>query len=93
MTAQNQKSKCKISSKIANAKANPEGLNGGLANGGLRYLSTIVHDCLQLSSFCDENSFYKRPRKCTIAHDCAQIAGSGLKHPFESPHLDFPKQI
>ena len=67
-----------------------ESLNGGLANGGLRYLSAIVHDCLQLPSFCDENSLYKRPRKCIIAHDYAQIAGSGLKPPFESPHLDFP---
>ena len=66
-----------------------ESLNGGFANGGLRYSSTIVHDCLQLSSFCHENSLYKRPRKCTIAHDCAQIAESGLKPPFESPHLDF----
>ena len=33
-----------------------ESLDGGLANGGLRYLSTIVHDCLQLSPFCDESS-------------------------------------
>ena len=38
-----------------------ESQNGGLglANGGLRYLSTIVLDCLQLSSFCDESSLYK----------------------------------
>ena len=33
-----------------------ESLNGGLANGGLRYLCAIVHDCLRLSSFCDESS-------------------------------------
>ena len=33
-----------------------ESLNGGLANGGLRYLSTIVHDCLRLSSLWDESS-------------------------------------
>ena len=59
---------------------------GGFANGGLRYSSTIVHDFLKLSSFCDENSLYERPRKCTIAHDCAQVAESGLKPPFESPH-------
>ena len=59
-------------------------------NGGLRYSSTIVHDCLNLSSFCEKNSLYERPRKCTIAYDCAQIAESGLKPPFESPHLDFP---
>ena len=71
-----------------------ESLNGGLTNGGLRYLSTIVHDCLQLSSFCDESSALergpKRPQNCTIVDDCAQIADSGLKPPFESPHLDFP---
>ena len=70
-----------------------ESLNGGFANGGLRYSSTIVHDCLKLSSFCDENSLYERPRKCTIAHDCAQIAECGLKPPFESPHLDFPEKL
>ena len=50
---------------------NLESLNGGFANGGLRYSSTSVHDCLKLSSFCDENSLCERPRKCTIAHDCA----------------------
>ena len=33
----------------------------------------------------------ERPRKFTIVDDCAQIAGSGLKPPFESPHLDFPE--
>ena len=27
---------------------------------------------------------------CTIVDDCAQIAESDLKPPFESPHLDFP---
>ena len=67
-----------------------ESLNGGFSNGGLRCLSAIEHDFLQLSSFCDEKSLYKRPRMCTIADDCAQIAESGLKPPFESPHLDFP---
>ena len=33
----------------------------------------------------------KRPQKCTSVDDCAQIAESGLKPPFESPHLDFPE--
>ena len=37
-------------------RAIQESLNGGLANGGFRYLSRIVHDCLRLSSFCDESS-------------------------------------
>ena len=56
----------------------------------------IVHDCLQLSSFCDESSSCKngpeRPQMCTIVDDCAQIADSGLKPPFESPRLDFPEK-
>ena len=59
-------------------------------------MSTIVDDCLRLSSFCDESSPQKgapkRPQKCTIVDDCAQIAESGLKPPFESPHLDFPEK-
>ena len=33
-----------------------DSLLGGLANRGLRYLSTIVHDCLKLTSFCAESS-------------------------------------
>ena len=33
-----------------------ESLNGGLANGGLRSMSTIVHDYLRSLSFCDESS-------------------------------------
>ena len=32
----------------------------------------------------------KRPQKRTIIDECAQIAESGLKPPFESPPLDFP---
>ena len=28
---------------------------------------------------------------CTIADDCALVAESGLKPPFESPQLDFPQ--
>ena len=32
----------------------------------------------------------KGPQKCTIVDDCAQIAESGLKPPFESPQLGFP---
>ena len=35
---------------------NWENLNGGLANGGSRHLSTIVHNCLRVSSFYDESS-------------------------------------
>ena len=65
-----------------------ESLNGGLANGGLRYLSTIVHDCLRLLSF------RKGPERATKVRNCRQlceIAESGLKPTFESPHLDLPE--
>ena len=66
---------------------------GGLANGGLRYLSTIVHNCLRLSTFLQRNFPLERspkgPQKRTIVDDCAQIAERGLKPPSESPHLDF----
>ena len=34
----------------------------------------------------------KSRQKCRIVDDCAQIAESGLKPPFESPHLDFPER-
>ena len=61
----------------------------GLCKWGLKVLVRNCHDCQKLPSFCDANSLYERPRKCTIAHDCAQIVESGLKPPFESPHLDF----
>ena len=60
----------------------------GLSKWGLKVL---VHDCLRLSPFCDESRGPKRPQKCTIVDDCARIAESGLKPPFESPHLDFPE--
>ena len=61
--------------------------NGGLANGGLRCLSTIAYDCRTKVPL---RKVPKGPQKCTIVDDCAQIAESGLKPPFESPHLDFP---
>ena len=64
----------------------------GLSKWGLK---ALVHDCLRLSSFCDEKFPLergpKRPQKYTIVDDCAQIAESGLKPAFESPRLDFPK--
>ena len=47
-----------------------ESLNGGFANGGLRYLSTIVHDCLRLSSFCEESSPFKKTKTVTKVHNC-----------------------
>ena len=54
----------------------------GLANGVLRYLSTIAHDCLRLSSVWDESS----TKGHQSAHQRLQIVA-----PFESPHLDFPE--
>ena len=51
----------------------------GTLKWGLRvlgYLSSITHNCLQLSSFCDVTSLYqgpKRPQMCTIADDCAHL--------------------
>ena len=67
----------------------------GLSKWGLKVL---VHNCPRLPTivvilwrkFPSERG-PKRPQKCTIVHDCAQIAESGLKPPFESPHLDFPE--
>ena len=53
-----------------------ESLNGGLANGGLRHLSTIVHDCLRLSSFCDENSPQKGAQKATKVHNCRRLCAN-----------------
>ena len=67
-----------------------ESLNGGLANRGWRDISTIVHDCLQLSSFCDASSplkgpHGKRPQICTFVDASAQTAESGLKPIWEPP--------
>ena len=57
-------------------------------NGGLRYLSTIIVVILWRKFPLKRGQ--KRSQKCTIVDDCAQIAESGLKPPFESPHWDFP---
>ena len=56
-------------------------VNGGLVNGGSTYLSTIVHDCLYLSSFCDDNSLYKVQ---IVVHELQRVA---LKL---KPHLRCP---
>ena len=68
-----------------------ESLNGGLANGGLRYLSTIAYDCRH---FTRKIPLRKWPKRATKVHNCRRLcanAESGLKPPFESPHLDFPE--
>ena len=67
----------------------------GLSKWGLKVL---VHNCPGLPTivvilrrkFLWERGA-KGPQKCTIVDDCAQIAESGLKPPFESPRLDFPE--
>ena len=68
----------------------------GLSKWGLKVL---VHHCPRLPTIVVvlRRKFPlergpKRPQKCTIVDDCAQIAESGLKPPFESPHLDFPER-
>ena len=57
--------------------------------------TTIVHDCLQVPSFCDESALHicdpKGHESAQIINDCAHV--SGLKPPFESPHLDFPDSL
>ena len=61
----------------------------GLSRWGLKVL---VHNCPRLPTIVVilRRKFPlergpKRPQKCTIVDDCAQIAESGLKPPFESP--------
>ena len=68
----------------------------GLSKWGLK---ALVHNCPRLPTIVVilRRKFPlergpKRPQKCTIVDDCAQIAESGLKLPFESPHLDFPEE-
>ena len=60
------------------------------AQGTCPQLSTIAYDCRLFPL----ESAPKTPQKCTIVDDCAQIAESGLKPPFESPpfRLSRPNQ-
>ena len=66
----------------------------GLSNWGLKVL---VHNCPRCPTIVAilRRKFPlergpKRPQKCTIVDDFVQTAESGLKPPFESPHVDFP---
>ena len=70
-----------------------------LFGGALKWgLWVLVLNCpqlpIQLSSFCDEKFSLakgpKRPQMCRIEDNCARVAESGLKPPFESPRLNFP---
>ena len=61
-------------------------------------LKVLVHNCPRLPTIVVilQQKFPlergpKGPQKCTIVDDCVQIAESGLKPSFESPHLDFPE--
>ena len=69
----------------------------GLSKRGLnkRGLNVLVHDCQRLPTIVvilrrkvPLERGPQKPQKWTIVDDCAQIAESGLKPPFESPHLD-----
>ena len=69
----------------------------GLSKWGLK---ALVHNCPRLPTIVVTlrrklplERGPKRPQKCTIVDDCAQIVESGLKPPFESPHLDFNPKI
>ena len=91
-----------LSSQGKNAPSNPypHYLKSGQSKWGLSKwgLKVLVHNCPRLPTivvilrrkFSLERG-PKRPQKCTIVDDCVQIAESGLKPPFESPHLDFPE--
>ena len=86
---ENHKKKTKETENNTTIRHDWESLNGGLANGGLRYLPTIVHDCTTIVVVWRRKFPLERgpkgPLKCTIVDDCAQIAESGLKPPFVSP--------
>ena len=62
----------------------------GLSTWGLRQLSTIAYTCRHFATKVPLRSGPKRPQMFTIVDDCAQIAKSDLKPPFESLHLVFP---
>ena len=61
----------------------------GLSEWGLK---ALVHDCPRLPKF-PLHLCSKWPQKRASVDDRAQIADSGLKPPFESPHLDFPEHL
>ena len=56
-------------------------------------MPSVVYNCLQVPSFCDESSLTnepQRPQVCTIPCDRPQVTESGLKPLFKNPNLDFP---
>ena len=61
----------------------------GLSKSGLKVLA---QDCPRLPTTVvmlhRKFPLKSEPQMCTIVDDCAQIAESGLKPPFESSHLD-----
>ena len=71
---------------------------GLLSKWGLQ-VQVLVHNCPRLPTIVVilRRKFPlergpKGPQKCTIVDECAQIAESGLKPLFESPHFDFPEK-
>ena len=64
--------------------------------GSQGYLSSIVRNGLQLSSFRDENSFYKTAHKAPNVHNCRQVCTSwrvALGPRFETPIWTLPTWI
>ena len=57
-----------------------EGLRG-LSNGGLGYLSSNACNCHHFATKIPFTKGPKRPRICTIAHNCGRTAESGLEPP------------
>ena len=64
-----------------------ESLNGGLANGGLRQLSTIAYNCRHFATKVLLRNGPKRPQMCTIVRKLPRVT---LSPHLRAPHLDFP---
>ena len=63
-------------------RCNPESLKGGFANGGLRQLSTIVHNCRHFATKTPFTKGHESAQLRTIVH---KLQGVAL-----SPHLRAP---
>ena len=61
---------------------------GGL-KWGRRYSSSVGHSSLRRTF--PLHLWPTRPQMCTIADDRSRAVESGLKPPFEKPHVDFPQ--
>ena len=66
------------SQKWVSGVKNRESLNVGLANGGLRYLSTIAYDCRH---FVKKVPLGKGPKKVTKVHNCGRLCANCREWP------------